>query len=96
MSTIKQSSVPTLKSTANLNKKYWLGPNLAKISLSYIAIVVVGVTTFYLAKKEIESERQKQMKIRQEISIRDTKYPNRYEIIKAEKEQAKQQQTHQS
>lgn len=94
MQSAKQSNstaVPTL-ATERLNIKRWFGPNLARISLSYIAIIAAGLTTFYFAKKEIEADRIKQMKIKQEISKPNVNYPNRHELMKAQREQAKREQ----
>ena len=82
----KPSPTPTLQNPLNKSLRGWLGPNLARISFSYLGIIVVGITAFYFAKQEIDSERQKQMRIKQEINKPNTDYPNRFVLIKAEKE----------
>jgi len=84
------SSVPTLQSPTNIKAKNWLGANLYRISLSYLGIIAIGLTTFYFAKQEIDLERLKQMKIKQEIHRPVKHYPNRLELIKAEKEREKE------
>ena len=66
------------------NNRY--GPNLTRISLSFVGIIVVGITAFYLAKKEIADNRQKIMLIKKEINETKVKYPSRSEIIKELKE----------
>ncbi len=81
-----KSSTPTLQSPTNVKAKNWIGRNLYRISLSYLGIIAIGLTTFFFAKQEIESERQKQMKIKQEINKPSKYYPNRLELFKAEKE----------
>ena len=82
-------TTPTLQTPANIKIKSWVGPNLTRITLSYLVIVITGITTFYFAKKEIDGERQKQMKIKHEINKPNIKYPSRLELIKAEKEKEK-------
>jgi hypothetical protein len=68
------------------------GPNLFRISASYLFIVAVGITTFYFAKKEVDQQRQHAMIIKKEINDNKS-YPNRADIIKAERaEQLKKQQ----
>jgi hypothetical protein len=87
----KPTETPTLQSPTNIKLKGWLGPNLARISISYLGIIVVGITAFYFAKQEVDSERQKQMKIKQEINQPNINYPNRFELIKAEKQKQSSQ-----
>ena len=59
--------------------------HLGKISLSYMVIIAIGLTTFYIAKKDVDKNRQRNMKIRQEIEASTRKYPSRQELIEAEK-----------
>jgi hypothetical protein len=69
------------------------GPNLFRISTSYLLIVAVGITTFYFAKKEVDQHRQQAMIVKKEIAENSKMYPNRGEIIKNERaEQLKKQQ----
>ena len=84
------SSATTLQSPTNIKAKNWIGKNLYRITLSYFGIIAVGLATFVFAKQEIDSERQKQMKIKQEIHRPSKHYPNRIELIKAEKEREKE------
>ena len=63
--------------------KQLLGYRLTRISLSYGIIMIVGLTTFYFAKQDVDANRQRIMKVKQEINATDTKYPNRFELIKA-------------
>jgi hypothetical protein len=60
------------------------GPNLFRISTSYLLIVAIGITTFYFAKKEVDQERQHSMLVKKEIT-ENKSYPNRGELIKAER-----------
>ncbi len=75
---------------ANASKTLYnnrFGPNLVRITLSYMAIIVGGISIFYLAKKEIGNSRQEAMNVKREIFLEpNDKYPNRFEIIKAEKQ----------
>lgn len=65
------------------------GKNFLKIGGLYIVIITVGITTFYFAKKEVNQNRIESMKIRKEIvslaSSNSSKYPNRFELIRNEK-----------
>lgn len=69
------------------------GPNLFRITVSYLAIIALGITTFYFAKKEVDKNRAINMKIKQEIFSTSedisSKYPSRFDLIKAEKEKNK-------
>lgn len=65
------------------------GPNLIRITVSYFAIIVFGITTFFFAKKEIDHNRQENLKIKQQITNaieNSTQYPSRQELLKAERE----------
>lgn len=65
------------------------GPNLIRITVSYFVIIAFGITTFYFAKKEIDQNRQENLKIKQQISNaieNSTHYPSRQELLKAERE----------
>ncbi|CAF0878523.1 unnamed protein product [Brachionus calyciflorus] len=65
------------------------GPNLFRISVAYVAIIAIGISTFYLAKKEVDQNRQETMKIKQQIADateKSTQYPSRSELLKAERE----------
>ena len=66
-----------------------LQQKLFKISASYVVIVVVGITSFYLAKRNIDVNRQHNMLVKQEIKNEQKKYPNRFDLINAEKEKLK-------
>lgn len=71
------------------------GKNLIKISTWYMVIIVVGITIFYYAKKDVYQNRVENMKIRKEIATLSTtedaakKYPSRLELIRREKNEAK-------
>ena len=67
-----------------------LGPNVSKISLGYLVIAAVGITTFYFAKKDIHDNRQHEMSIKQEILESKSKYKSRLEEIKAFKQAEKE------
>ena len=79
-------TITSSKITSNFKKR--VGPNFIKIWVSYVFIVVGGITTFYYAKKEVEQNRQNAMKIKKEIFTNDEKekYPNRLEKVLAERE----------
>ena len=65
------------------------GPNLFRISVAYIVIIVFGITTFYFAKRNVDHNRQETMKIKKQIadaSEKSTQYPSRFELLKAERE----------
>jgi len=62
-----------------------LGPNISKISLSYMLIITVGITTFYFAKQEINESRAEALRIKKEIDTYKEKYPNRFEMLEKEK-----------
>lgn len=75
------------QTTAKPLSKNRFGKNLFKITASYVVIIVVGITTFYYAKKEVDQNRIKNMKIKQEIFAANNnnemnKYPHRLEILK--------------
>lgn len=67
------------------------GKNLIKITSFYMLIIVVGITTFYFAKKDVNDNRVETMKIKKEIATiaaspeSSKAYPNRFELYKAEK-----------
>lgn len=72
------------------------GPNLFRITVSYFAIIAFGITTFYFAKKEIDQNRQENLKIKQQIADageKSVQYPNRFELLKAEREAEAQKKT---
>lgn len=69
--------------------KQLLGIRLTKITASYFGIMALGIGIFYLAKKDVDSNRHNLMKIKQELNqnaLDTVKYPSRFDLIKAEKE----------
>ena len=63
------------------------GPNITKISLSYMLIITVGITTFYFAKREINESRAEALRVKKEIDTYKEKYPNRFDMLEKEKSQ---------
>jgi hypothetical protein len=61
------------------------GPNITKISLSYLFIITAGITTFYFAKREINESRAEALRVKKEIDTYKEKYPNRFELLEREK-----------
>lgn len=91
---VKTAEKPNQSSAGQAAKplvKNRFGKNLIKITSFYMLIIVVGITTFYLAKKDVNENRVETMKIKKEIasiaaSPESSKaYPNRFELYKAEK-----------
>ena len=74
------------KDLQRVGLKTLLGVRLTKISLSYFGIMILGIALFVVAKKDIDKNRQNQMKVRQELARLDSyeKYPSRYDIYKSE------------
>jgi hypothetical protein len=56
-----------------------LGPNVSKITIGYLVIAALGVTSFYFAKKDVFDNRQRQMLFKQEINESKSKYQSRLE-----------------
>ena len=67
------------------------GKNLIKITACYMLVIVVGITTFYYAKKDVNDNRVENLKFKKEMAMVaassdvSQKYPNRFELYKNEK-----------
>ena len=72
-----------------------LGPHFFKIWVAYFGIIIVGITTFYFAKKEVDQNRQIAMKTKKDIFSNDEKYPNRLEMVRAEQKARKEREQQQ-
>jgi len=69
---------------------YRFTPSIKRIWLGFTAIILTGITTFYLAKKDINDNRQRLMLVKKEINESKAKYPSRSDIIRDLKEKEKQ------
>jgi len=80
----KQTVNPDMK---RVGLKQLLGIRLTKITVSYFGIMALGITVFVLAKKDVDKNRHNMMKVKQELGKNeyDERYPNRFDLIKAEK-----------
>lgn len=80
----KQTVNPDMK---RAGLKQLLGVRLTKIMVSYFGIMALGLTIFFVAKKDVDKNRHNMMKIKQELSKNeyDEKYPSRFDLIKAER-----------
>lgn len=81
----QQQKVRTFKSRL-------VSKNLLNITLGYLAVIVVGISSFYWAKSEVDVNRQKNMKLKQEILDKQSKpnYISRIEELKQERERLSQ------
>lgn len=82
----KQTVNPELR---KVGLKTLLGVRLTKITVSYFGIMALGIAVFIIAKKDVDSNRANLMKIKQELAKNeaDVRYPNRFDVIKTDKDQ---------
>ena len=63
-----------------------LSKNLIRIGIGYVLVIGAGLGVFYVAKTEVNENRVRDMKAKQEMIQKQAQFPTRLEVLAKERE----------